>query len=523
MNKGLKKFEFGMQVVKAWKDKDSGEMFVEGVASDTAKDSHGERMSEAAIFRMVKQIKDRGDVILLPTHRDTFDIGKAVDSRPLSQKVLDGLFGENIGKAPGLGITFKLDGRFPEATVLFEEVQSGKSQKQLSVGGWLNPENQNATFWEKDPETGEESRVIDDLLLEHVALTRGGFAANERTGLTSAIVKCLAKEDFDYKEGASPEAIGKPIVSPGADGKCPAGFEKLPGGKCHPKKDAKKEDVDAAVAADEQAQLDALAAEAEKAGHQSVKPVGGKCPAGFKLGGDGMCQREKAEPKKDAAKDLTTGSDPVEDRIIERGAEAFCNALMKMWDKMTGGQVMKTKEALKAALGVMEGLKGLDLSKMTAEDKAELLKALSPLGEVTKALAPASEEKPPVAPTPPAPPAAEDKSESEKALIAIKDELVKAVTDIRAELQAVKSALPEQVKAHGDKVEEALKSVKEVADGLIALSAQLQALEKAALGSTAITEPKKDKTAGSDKPTKSIWKGVLLRTGGRAPAGAAAE
>jgi len=202
-----KKFEFPLSAIKAWKDEGDGKMHVMGIASETGIDAHGERMSNVAIQRMVKQINERNNVLLLPTHRDTFEIGKAVKAKMVSQADLDKFFGEGVARAPGLEVDFQLDERFPESNVLFEDIQAGTPNKQLSVGGFINPENQNATYFENDPDSGERVRVLDDLLLDHVALTRVGHAANERTGFTQAISKSLAIEGYDYVKEQEKEGV----------------------------------------------------------------------------------------------------------------------------------------------------------------------------------------------------------------------------------------------------------------------------------------------------------------------------
>lgn len=206
-----KKFEFPLSAIKAWKDEGDGKMHVMGIASETGIDAHGERMSNVAIQRMVMQINERNNVLLLPTHRDTFEIGKAIKARMVNQKDLDKFFGEGVARAPGLEVDFQLDERFPESNVLYDDIQAGTPNKQLSVGGFINPENQNATYFENDPDSGERVRVLDDLLLDHVALTRVGHAANERTGFTDAIVKSLAIEDYDYVK--EQEKAGVPEIN----------------------------------------------------------------------------------------------------------------------------------------------------------------------------------------------------------------------------------------------------------------------------------------------------------------------
>lgn len=191
--------------MKAYTKEKDGERkyYVEAIASDTGIDYYMERMSENAIRRMAEQVKK--GVIILPTHWDTFEIGKTVDGEVLESNP----FGEETDtgndKLYALKVVIELDSRYPEAMSLYEEVERGNPTKQLSVGGWLNPDNDEAVYWEKVEATvklpnGTETTetyyilVIDDLILDHIAITRAGHAANERTGFLSAISKSLRCE-----------------------------------------------------------------------------------------------------------------------------------------------------------------------------------------------------------------------------------------------------------------------------------------------------------------------------------------
>lgn len=206
----LKRFEFPIKVTKAYtkvvKNSDGDEekkYYVEAIASDTGIDYYMERMSENAIDGMVKQSKEE-EVIILPTHWDTFHIGKTVDA----EKV-DGETTKDGTQLKALKVTIELDMKYPQSQDLYNEVAEGKSEKQLSVGGWLNPENEDAAYWEETeviviyPDGTEKKRsywilVLDDLILDHIAITRAGHAANDRTGFLSAISKSL-RSDMNEK------------------------------------------------------------------------------------------------------------------------------------------------------------------------------------------------------------------------------------------------------------------------------------------------------------------------------------
>lgn len=193
----LKRFEFPITVQKAYEE--DKKYFVEAIASDTGLDAYYEKVSENAIDKMVDQIKKEA-VIILPTHWSTFDIGKVINS----EKV-DGVFRQNDeSDLKALKVVIELNMTFPESQSLFEEVSSGDPKKQLSIGGWLNPDNGDAAYWEEVEYTVEiEGRtrtrttwilVLDDLILDHIAVTRQNYAANEGTGFLSAIAKSLCNE-----------------------------------------------------------------------------------------------------------------------------------------------------------------------------------------------------------------------------------------------------------------------------------------------------------------------------------------
>ncbi|MCC6311572.1 MAG: hypothetical protein IT345_11765 [Trueperaceae bacterium] len=183
------RFEFALPLAKAYKD-GQGRMHVVGVASDTLPDFHDDRMSDRAIAQMARQATE-GALPLLDHHRATFGFGKTIAGRSAAQ-----------GKARELVIDFELDAKYPQALDLFHEVLAGKAQKQLSIGGVLNLENPKAVRFEEDKKTGRVIRVIEDIVLEHIAATRPKQAANERTGFIQAVVKDLLDEPVEPKENA---------------------------------------------------------------------------------------------------------------------------------------------------------------------------------------------------------------------------------------------------------------------------------------------------------------------------------
>jgi hypothetical protein len=188
----LKRFDFGVNITKAWVNKETGKHYVKAIASDTGVDHHGERFSEKAIDGMVSCIEknEPAPVLLLPTHWDTFEIGKAVEAKVVNSPTHEDL--------KALEVVVELDMEYPQAKSLYKEVESGNALKQLSVGGYLNPDSDEAYFWEeKEYETEDGNKlydyllVLNDLVLDHIAVTRKDKAANPRTGFSEAIAKSL--------------------------------------------------------------------------------------------------------------------------------------------------------------------------------------------------------------------------------------------------------------------------------------------------------------------------------------------
>lgn len=172
-----RRFEFGVSLTKAYKTAE-GAMRVIGVASDNLPDVQGDAMGEEALLDMALQCKSNS-LPLLDNHRSTFGFGKTVDGTIHSD-----------GERKMLFVEFELDQKYPQSLDLFHDVQGGKCDKQMSIGGKLDPMDPNAVSIDRAPD-GRMFRRIRKIMLDHIAATRGGFAANERTGWLSAIMKAL--------------------------------------------------------------------------------------------------------------------------------------------------------------------------------------------------------------------------------------------------------------------------------------------------------------------------------------------
>jgi len=171
-----KNFSFDATLRQAYKTPD-GKKHVVAVASDDQEDRTRDRMSKRAVRSMADQAA-KNKLPLLDNHRATFGFGETFSA--MAKK-------NEKGHTEFL-VDFELDDRFPESDVLFTEVAQGKCKKQVSIGGFLNLENPNAVRFEENAQ-GNLVRVIDDIVLEHIATTRPGMAAVPRTRFVDAVVK----------------------------------------------------------------------------------------------------------------------------------------------------------------------------------------------------------------------------------------------------------------------------------------------------------------------------------------------
>lgn len=187
---------FDVSVERCYKEAD-GTPHVVGVASDDMQDLTGDRMSDKAVKAMARQCVDN-DLPLLDNHRSTFGFGHTHSATTRRVPAVDPQTGKALLDKEGkpkmvteLVVDFALDPRRPESWALYEEVESGQCQKQLSIGGMLNMANRNAVSFEEDKDTGRKVRVINDIELEHIAATRPQRAAVPRTRFVEALVKEL--------------------------------------------------------------------------------------------------------------------------------------------------------------------------------------------------------------------------------------------------------------------------------------------------------------------------------------------
>jgi len=201
-----KQFSFDVNLQQAYKSPE-GKMHVVGIASDDMEDRTGDRMSLKAINSMVRQAK-QSRLPLLDNHKSTFGFGHTFDASAKRVKKGDKTVTQ-------LAVDFELDERYPQAQDLFNEVNSGKAEKQLSIGGFLPTDNPKAVAFENNG--SKVVRRIDEIMLEHIATTRPGMAAVPRTKFVGAIIKDIFGDD-DNLPDAWQQNVGEEIERQVEDG-----------------------------------------------------------------------------------------------------------------------------------------------------------------------------------------------------------------------------------------------------------------------------------------------------------------
>ena len=167
-----KRFTFSMPIVKAYICKSTGKRILEGVASTTDKDLHGDRMSPAAIQTMadsIKALKEKSGT--LNAEHDKSWMSELGDIVELSVDPQDRL----VMKA-------ELDGS-PLADTLWYKLTEQKKKLGLSIGGFVK-----SFRIEVDEKTREYMRVFEDIVLDHIAVV--SQPANPNT-YVSAIAKSV--------------------------------------------------------------------------------------------------------------------------------------------------------------------------------------------------------------------------------------------------------------------------------------------------------------------------------------------
>lgn len=189
------RWNFDAVIVKAFKDED-GKMHVKAIASDNLEDKHGDRMSTSAIVSMAKQANRNGTQIL-PSHHDAFSIGKVFEAKAVHKKTRVQFF-----------LDAELDEDMPQSKKLFRSIKKGNRDFQLSIGGFINLDNEKAIEFEEGKD-GHIVRIINDLKLDHIAVTRKDMAANPRTGFRGALIKSLETSLLELKKDGDNKKMAK--------------------------------------------------------------------------------------------------------------------------------------------------------------------------------------------------------------------------------------------------------------------------------------------------------------------------
>ncbi len=184
----MSRYEFSCPLFVT-KDTSDGEMYVTGIASDTIEDNDTERMSTQALEDMKSAVttktSDGNSLDLLPGHLGVFRLGKIVSS--------DVLFEERVIEEKDLKVHRNvyefyirawLRKDHPDAHELFNNIEN----YQMSIGGIIDFTKSDAVFYEKTKD-GRTRRVINRISLDHIAITRKGWASVGRTRFDSAFIK----------------------------------------------------------------------------------------------------------------------------------------------------------------------------------------------------------------------------------------------------------------------------------------------------------------------------------------------
>lgn len=199
-------FEFRMDVLPNRTTKDSdGNAYITAVASSDSIDSYNEYFSERAIDDMIEYAKARkgakpseGLVEFWETHWETFAIGTIVDGW---KETVQTKAGERIF----FYVKIKLKMDYPAAREIYDDVSKGIADKQLSVGGWIDWDADPAGAWELEEQEfenddGDTVEVlvgrINRFILEHIAATLPGWAANDDTSFIDAMQKSARSKEI---------------------------------------------------------------------------------------------------------------------------------------------------------------------------------------------------------------------------------------------------------------------------------------------------------------------------------------
>jgi len=189
ISKSLQPFNAPLSLLKA--ETKNGEMHIVLRASGPKVDRQDERMSPKAISKIIEKAK-AGGVEMLDHHYASFPMAKSCDAW------VDDGNGELL-------LELIANPKHPFVPMLIDDVQKGEHNYHTSVGGSVIKAS-----WEYDRSLGKSVRVLEDVDVDHVAVTRAEKSAypfDEKTSFVGAILKQLLPANGPGKEGESMNKI----------------------------------------------------------------------------------------------------------------------------------------------------------------------------------------------------------------------------------------------------------------------------------------------------------------------------
>jgi hypothetical protein len=201
-----KDFNCEVGITKSWSDA-SGRRFIQGVASGVAEDRDGERVSKNAIAKMAKQAA-QGGVMLTSRHQQDWDteIGKVVEAHhdPDTDELV-------------IKTELPVEGHDPMADKAWNAVTRDGVKLGFSVGGKLKK-----AYYEMVEGVGKRRKVLDEILLRHVCLTKTPSYA---PSFAQAVAKTFTEDDGVVDDDAfyeAPEDAVEKGLAPSTDGQQPS-------------------------------------------------------------------------------------------------------------------------------------------------------------------------------------------------------------------------------------------------------------------------------------------------------------
>ncbi len=206
-----KTFSVDASITKTWQDAATGERYIRGVASGVEEDRDGERVSKRAIAKMAQQPTTGGSIKLTSSHQQDW----ATEIGDVTKLQHDAATDELIYEAK-----LPPEGEDPLADKAWRKLTKEGRQLGVSIGGKLR-----SAYFEMVEKGGKGPRrrkVLDDVLLRHIALT--DTPSYTRT-FAQAVAKTFEPEqrfaDADFFDEAddqealdAAELVGKAVKPP---------------------------------------------------------------------------------------------------------------------------------------------------------------------------------------------------------------------------------------------------------------------------------------------------------------------